>query len=406
MEKYNENNASEMLTKLMDNELSAADKEKIINKIKSDDDLQSEKNAHEKIREAIKKDEDSFKPPIAATSAVFGSLGMKYPVEAAGASFLISTFFKKYGVALGVLALTIVTGLFFLPNEKTKANITEKGKTEISSEQIPTVSQSKIDEQKSDESIAKNNVSNENRKQQEINRDKDLNSFKHNTSENNNKLNNKIKNIIAGDIANKQKQTKSVSDNLENNKIATFHNPFENVQASRSMIDFSNFNGQKIQTAVFANTSYRKYNYYTDIHKESIFNVGFNGFNSQETGNNGLGVQLSLNLSRISPKFSGYLSQLRLSVLSENIQNSLGESDFGNSRAMLTARLNPEIEGINLLNTDLGRPILELGVGNFEVIQPVGAVGYEFRIFANTLLEAKYTHFGSGIISIGFSKGF
>jgi hypothetical protein len=423
MEKYNENSASEMLTRLMDNELSDIDKKKILDQLESNHELKIEQEEHQKIRDVINQDEDSFKPPIAATTAVFGTLGMNYPVEATGASFLLSAFLKKYWLSASLTLIAVLSTLFYFFEDQTNENeiMAESNSQEITTPNNPPsrslVSVSKQSENindivKATEVVGSNSNSNGN-SSLDNNDASSSGQMIHNTpvtwdeiKDIDNSFHSKTVQIAADN-----KNDDEINSNLNYDQISNGTSLLSgNVISDILKVNTSSYENTPLNSN-FANASlitvpYQKYTYYTDVHKESIFNLGINGFNSQNNSNIGIGANLSLNVSRVSPQLSSYISQIRLGVLSENITNIAGQSDFGNSRVFLSAKINPELTLINKLNTDFGRPIIEIGVGSFQEITPVISVGYSIRTILNSEIELKYTQFGTGIIGIGISKGF
>lgn len=406
MEKYNENNASEMLTKLMDNELDPSDKKKIMDQLKSNEDLKLEKEAHQKIRDAIQKDEDSFKPPIAATTTVFGTLGMKYPIEAAGTSLLINTFLKKNWVAISLSVIAIISSFIYFDQSSDSENIANNVvKVDPKESKNVSSNEPKSDIDNGNAKIDKSIVSASSVEKTEFS----AKTTQQNVTKNNNQIDlvsnySKSRNLIDSnkDIVS---NSSSNDNNANNNLVNSSKENSRFIGISPSVSESLNLNSN-ISVNSLITVPFQKYTYYTDVHKESIFNLGISGFNNQTTANNGLGGELSLNISRISPEFSAYVSRLNLGVLSENITNSLGQSDFGNTRLSLTARVNPELAIINQLNTNFGRPIIEIGIGNYQEILPVFSVGYGIRTFFNSEIEIKYTQFGNGMIGVGFNKSF
>lgn len=107
---FEEHSASELLTLYLDGELSDSQSIQFEEILNNDEDLQMEMQDQLAIREAINKDEESFNTPAAATTAVFGALGIDQAVLSGAATTAISS-----GVANGILGskliLSIIAGI-------------------------------------------------------------------------------------------------------------------------------------------------------------------------------------------------------------------------------------------------------------------------------------------------------
>ena len=79
MNEFEKNNASELLTQLLDGELESANEPVLFSAMATDKDLFDELKQHLAIREAIRKDTEAFTPPPETVNAVFASLGYRAP---------------------------------------------------------------------------------------------------------------------------------------------------------------------------------------------------------------------------------------------------------------------------------------------------------------------------------------
>lgn len=79
MNEFEKNNASELLTQLLDGELELANEPVLFSAMATDKDLFDELKQHLAIREAIRKDTEAFTPPPETVNAVFASLGYRAP---------------------------------------------------------------------------------------------------------------------------------------------------------------------------------------------------------------------------------------------------------------------------------------------------------------------------------------
>jgi hypothetical protein len=79
MNEFEKNNASELLTQLLDGELESANEPVLFSAMATDKDLFDELKQHLAIREAIRKDTEAFTPPPETVNAVFTSLGYRAP---------------------------------------------------------------------------------------------------------------------------------------------------------------------------------------------------------------------------------------------------------------------------------------------------------------------------------------
>ncbi len=73
------NTPSELITQLIDGEISAQQNEQLFVALSVDKDLRQELQEHIAIRESVRNDIEAFTPPIAATNAIFAKLGYATP---------------------------------------------------------------------------------------------------------------------------------------------------------------------------------------------------------------------------------------------------------------------------------------------------------------------------------------
>jgi hypothetical protein len=79
MSEFEKNNASELLTQLLDGELESANESVLFSALAADKYLFDELKQHLAIREAIRKDTEAFTPPPETVNAIFTSLGYRAP---------------------------------------------------------------------------------------------------------------------------------------------------------------------------------------------------------------------------------------------------------------------------------------------------------------------------------------
>jgi hypothetical protein len=82
MNEFEKNNASELLTQLLDGELESVNEPALFSAMATDKDLFDELKQHLAIRDAIRKDTEAFTPPQETVNAVFTSLGYRAPGNA------------------------------------------------------------------------------------------------------------------------------------------------------------------------------------------------------------------------------------------------------------------------------------------------------------------------------------
>lgn len=132
MDNFKENTNSEMLTQLLDGELSSAHEESLYSELSKSKELQEELRQQLLIRESIRKDTEAYNPPSAAVIGLFNKLGYAPPYAiTTGGSLLKAAFwntmFKRASVSLALLALLTFSGynLIGLLNQDEADNISE-----------------------------------------------------------------------------------------------------------------------------------------------------------------------------------------------------------------------------------------------------------------------------------------
>ncbi len=110
MDNFKENTNSELLTQLLDGELSSAHEESLYATLSKSKELQEELRQQLLIRESIRKDTEAYNPPSAAVIGLFNKLAYAPPYAImTGGSLLKATFwntmFKRASVSLALLAL-------------------------------------------------------------------------------------------------------------------------------------------------------------------------------------------------------------------------------------------------------------------------------------------------------------
>jgi hypothetical protein len=113
MNKFENQNASELLTQLLDGELEQAQEEQLFTEMSSNTELQEQLSDTLAIRESIKKDSEAFSPPVTAVNGVFGSLGYAppYPAALPGQKPFWAAFFRRAAVPAAVLVGAFVAYL-------------------------------------------------------------------------------------------------------------------------------------------------------------------------------------------------------------------------------------------------------------------------------------------------------
>lgn len=104
---FDQHNASELLTLYLDGELNEEQSIQFEKILTNDPELQLEMQEQLKIREAINNDQDSFTTPAAATTAVFGALGIDQVVLSGTTGSALSGGFLS-GILDSKLAIPII----------------------------------------------------------------------------------------------------------------------------------------------------------------------------------------------------------------------------------------------------------------------------------------------------------
>jgi len=115
MDNFKENTNSELLTQLLDGELSPAHEETLYSELSTNKELQEELRQQLLIRESIRKDTEAYNPPSAAVIGLFNKLGYAPPYTLTTGSSLFKTafwsnMFKRASVSVAIIALLTVGG--------------------------------------------------------------------------------------------------------------------------------------------------------------------------------------------------------------------------------------------------------------------------------------------------------
>lgn len=105
---------SELLTLMIDGELSDAESTALFAQLSTNQDLRAELQEFLKIRESVKNDVEAFTPPIEATKSVFAALGLNPPAAIAPMTKATASlpFFAKWGSTLLIaIVASLLTGL-------------------------------------------------------------------------------------------------------------------------------------------------------------------------------------------------------------------------------------------------------------------------------------------------------
>lgn len=128
MKEFINETPSELLTQLIDNELDQSKEANLYDALSSSSELQDELRQHIKIREAIKKDTESFTPPAETVNSIFNNLGYLPPPPSGMGNLkkktLPFTFFKR--VAVPALLLLIGTYAAYTVLDSDQENIKSK----------------------------------------------------------------------------------------------------------------------------------------------------------------------------------------------------------------------------------------------------------------------------------------
>ncbi len=104
---------SELLTQLVDGEISAEQSEQLFASLSLDKDLRIEYQEHIAIKETIRKDIEAFTPPVATTNAIFAKLGYASPTGTNSIPKVIApwSLLMKRAVAPAMLAVVAFLGV-------------------------------------------------------------------------------------------------------------------------------------------------------------------------------------------------------------------------------------------------------------------------------------------------------
>lgn len=108
MKELNKETPSELLTRLMDNELEPEKESLVYEALSNSPDLQEEHKLHIAMKEAVKKDTEAFTPPLATVNALFNKLGYAPPPPAASGGIIrrspfVLSFLRKAAVPILLL---------------------------------------------------------------------------------------------------------------------------------------------------------------------------------------------------------------------------------------------------------------------------------------------------------------
>ena len=169
MNEFQKYSNSEKITHMLDGELSKSESLEMQKLVESDPELKAQMDEELKIREAIGRDSESFKPPFAATAAIFGAIGIDLAILTGAGSQTIGFWAKMisqkaFWPAVSATVATLVTTVsiwfgVFSDEEIPKESQKEITKDKIIDESIETnKTEVKAEDEEEISSVPENNM--------------------------------------------------------------------------------------------------------------------------------------------------------------------------------------------------------------------------------------------------------
>jgi hypothetical protein len=141
MNEFQKYSDSEKITHMLDGELSKSESLEMQKLVESNPELKAQMDEELKIREAIGRDRESFKPPFAATAAIFGAIGIDLAILTGAGSQTIGFWAKMisqkaFWPAVSATVATLVTTVSIWFGVFSDEKIPEETQKEISQEKI------------------------------------------------------------------------------------------------------------------------------------------------------------------------------------------------------------------------------------------------------------------------------
>lgn len=136
MKEFANETPSELLTRLMDNELEQELEHELYDALAVSSELQEEHKYHIAVREALKRDSEAYTPPLATVNSLFNKLGYTPPAPASISGGLIrrspfiSAFFKRAAVPL-LLILGVSYGSYTLIENYNSDLVADKSENNV-----------------------------------------------------------------------------------------------------------------------------------------------------------------------------------------------------------------------------------------------------------------------------------
>lgn len=390
MKEYNEHNASEKLTKMLDGELDPSLEADLQSEIDTNPDLEMEMKDHLAIRRAIREDKEKLVPSLSTTKSVFAAAGITALTSGVASSpSLVSTLFGTAGKIITASLLTAsvaVVGFFSMEDNDTN-DIQATKETKIVE---------KIEDQQVESEELENAINTENNSQIQV-IDQEIVKETQTLSSNSN-----IKTTVIIDQNENLHQLNEpqVLAEVQNSNSESLINADERliIAFDKSIIYQPEFTSDSYESNGFG-FSLKNNKYKEPFFKQSLFNLNLNAVNNPFFGT-GYSGSLELNVSRVSKSMSRVISQA-------SFEFGQFRGDQAQNLIALNFRISPDMRLISWSNGGNIRPILELKAGQLESFMVGGAIGLEMNTFLkNSYLQVRFNNLNTNYLSVGLRKSF